>query len=83
MDAGHGMTGMMSQSDLDKLKAAQGTDASRLFLTQMIAHHQGAVMMAKTEESDGQNADALALSKEIITSQEAEIQEMQTLLGSL
>ncbi|MEO5779074.1 DUF305 domain-containing protein [Arthrobacter oryzae] len=83
MAAGHSMSGMVGEEDMSKLQAAQGADAAKLFLTQMIAHHQGAVMMAKTEEADGQNADALALSKEIIMSQQAEIQEMQTLLGSL
>lgn len=83
MAAGHEMTGMMGEGDLDELRAAEGTEAAKLFLTQMIAHHQGAVMMAKTEEAEGQNADAVTLCKDIITSQQAEIQEMQTLLGSL
>ncbi len=83
MAPGHEMTGMMGEEDMAKLQAAEGTEAAKLFLTQMIAHHQGAVMMARTEEADGQNADAVTLSKEIIMSQQAEIQEMQTLLGSL
>lgn len=83
MAAGHSMTGMMSGEELDKLKAAQGSDAARLFLTQMIAHHEGAVAMAKTQMAEGQNADALALGKNIASSQEAEIQEMQSLLGAL
>ncbi|MBE4717242.1 DUF305 domain-containing protein [Pseudarthrobacter sp. AB1] len=83
MAPGHEMTGMMGEGDLDELRAAEGTEAAKLFLTQMVAHHQGAVMMAQTEEAQGQNADALALSKNIITSQQAEIEEMQILLGSL
>jgi uncharacterized protein (DUF305 family) len=49
----------------------------------MIAHHEGAVMMAKTETSQGKNPDAIQLSKSIVTSQEAEIQEMKALLASL
>lgn len=83
MSAGHGMSGMMSQDDMDALKSAQGAEAAKLFLTQMIAHHEGALMMAKTEEASGENADAVALSKNIIAAQEAEIQEMQALLGTL
>jgi uncharacterized protein (DUF305 family) len=52
MAAGHGMgDGMMGDDDLKKLDAAQGTAAAKLFLSQMIAHHEGAVMMAKTEIS--------------------------------
>lgn len=83
MAAGHSMSGMVDGEGMAKLQAAQGADAARLFLTQMIAHHQGAVMMARTEEADGQNADALALGKEIIAAQQAEIEEMQILLGAL
>ena len=66
-----------------KLEAAQGTEAAKLFLTQMIAHHEGAVIMAKTEAADGKNADAVRLSKDIVSSQEAEIQEMKDLLATL
>jgi uncharacterized protein (DUF305 family) len=80
---GHGMAGMMSEEDLAKLDAAQGTEAARLFLTQMIAHHEGAIVMAKTEMAEGKHPDAVKLSKDIVTAQEAEIQEMRSLLGSL
>ncbi|ABK05631.1 protein of unknown function DUF305 (plasmid) [Arthrobacter sp. FB24] len=83
MPSTHSMSGMMGQDDMAKLEAAQGTEAARLFLTQMIAHHEGAVMMAKTETTDGKNADAVQLSKEIVSSQEAEIQEMKDLLATL
>ncbi|HKS02241.1 MAG TPA: DUF305 domain-containing protein [Arthrobacter sp.] len=80
---GTGMDGMMSDTDMKKLDAAQGTAAAKLFLTQMMAHHQGAIMMAKTEESSGQNPNALALAKAIVTAQQKEIQEMKDLLASL
>lgn len=80
---GHSMTGMMSQEDLDELKAAPGTEAAKLFLGQMITHQQGAVTMAKTAVANGENVHVIALSKDIISFQEAEIQEMQTLLGTL
>ncbi|RAX46278.1 DUF305 domain-containing protein [Arthrobacter sp. AQ5-05] len=83
MAGNHGMDGMMTDSDLDKLKSAQGTEASKLFLTQMIAHHEGAVEMARTEVTDGKNADAVALAQEIVSSQEAEIKDMQDLLATL
>ena len=78
-----GMAGMMSDADMKKLDAAQGTEAAKLFLTQMIAHHEGAVMMAKTETAGGKNSNAVSLSKAIVTAQEAEIQEMQALLAKL
>lgn len=83
MGSGHSMDGMMGEDDLKKLEAAQGTEAAKLFLTQMIAHHEGAIMMAKTETSQGQNAEAISLSKAIVAAQETEIQEMQALLAKL
>ncbi|HEY9355517.1 MAG TPA: DUF305 domain-containing protein [Arthrobacter sp.] len=83
MAAGHSMDGMMGDDDLKQLEAAQGTEAAKLFLTQMIAHHEGAVMMAKTVTSQGKNADAIKLSKDIATAQEAEIKEMKDLLAAL
>ncbi|MGO4472788.1 DUF305 domain-containing protein [Arthrobacter sp. M-10] len=83
MSGGHTMNGMVDNEDMTKLEAAQGRDAARLFLTHMIAHHQGAVAMAQKEGTDGKNADALKLGKDIVTAQEAEIKEMQELLGAL
>ena len=84
MASSHSMgDGMMGDDNLKTLDAAQGTEAAKLFLTQMIAHHEGAVMMAKTESSQGKNPDAIQLSKTIVTSQEAEIQEMKELLARL
>jgi len=83
MGARHNKDGMMGEGDMKQLEAAQGTEAAKLYLTQMIAHHQGAVMMAQTEMSQGKNADAIQLSKDIVTSQEAEIKEMQDLLATL
>jgi len=80
---GHFMTGMMSGEDLAELDAAQGTDAAKLFLSQMIAHHEGAVEMANTEVRSGKNAEAIQLGKDIAASQTDEIQEMKELLASL
>ena len=83
MASAHSMEGMMGADDMAKLEAAQGVEAAKLFLTQMIAHHEGAVMMAKTETTGGKNTDAVQLSKDIVSSQEAEIQEMKDLLATL
>ncbi|MFJ6456076.1 DUF305 domain-containing protein [Paenarthrobacter sp. NPDC091669] len=82
MPTGHSMDGMMGAKDITKLEAAQGVDAAKLFLTQMIVHHEGAVTMARTETTDGKDPAAVQLSKDITSAQEAEIKEMQTLLAS-
>ena len=82
MDDMGGM-GMMSDSDMDALKNADGVQASKLFLTQMIQHHQGAITMAQNEIKNGQNPDAIALANSISTSQQKEIDTMNQILASL
>ena len=77
------MSGMMSGEDMAALRNAQGVEASKLFLTQMIAHHQGAIAMAQDEIKSGQYPPAIAMSQSIVTSQQKEIDEMQAILASL
>ena len=81
-DMDHGMGGMMSNDDMMALQDASGADAGALYLTQMIMHHEGAIMMAEDELNDGSNADALALAEAIVTSQSAEIAVMNDLMAS-
>ncbi|TLP71723.1 DUF305 domain-containing protein [Nesterenkonia sphaerica] len=80
-DGGH--DGMMSEEDLDNLASAEGDEASRLFLDQMIIHHEGAVTMAEGHLEAGQNPEALELSENVIADQNAEIEEMEELRDSL
>jgi uncharacterized protein (DUF305 family) len=83
--AGHGGDGggMMSEEDMQALEDADGADASRLFLEQMIVHHEGAVEMAETEVAEGQHPDVVALAEQITQAQTAEIAEMEQLLNEL
>jgi len=84
-DAGgmdHG-DGMMSEDDLAALQAADGPEASRLFLEQMIVHHEGAVEMAQTQIDDGSDPQAIELAETIVDAQTDEIQEMKDLLAAL
>jgi len=75
-----GMPGMMTDKDMKALMASSGAEFDQMFLEMMIRHHEGAVEMAKTEQQQGQNADAKALAKKIEADQLAEIKAMQTLL---
>ncbi|MFD6897588.1 DUF305 domain-containing protein [Rhodococcus sp. NPDC060086] len=77
------MEGMMSAEDMQALSDAQGTEAARLFLTQMIAHHEGAVDMAQTEIEDGQFPDAVEMARTIVDTQQQEIETMRELLTTL
>ncbi|MGY1751097.1 DUF305 domain-containing protein [Modestobacter sp. SYSU DS0511] len=79
----HGEGGMMSEQDMHALMDATGPEFDRLFLEQMIAHHQGAVEMASDHSANGRNTEALALAQSIRDSQNAEIAEMQRLLTEL
>ncbi|WP_174188049.1 DUF305 domain-containing protein [Nocardia barduliensis] len=79
----HGLTpmpGMMTAEQMAQLQAATGAEFDRMWLTMMIEHHQGAIQMAQTELAQGANPDAKALAQRIIADQQAEIQQMQTLL---
>lgn len=75
------MPGMMSAEQMASLRAASGPDFDRQWLTMMIEHHAGAIAMAETELADGRNPDAQALARAIITAQQAEIDQMRTMLG--
>jgi uncharacterized protein (DUF305 family) len=83
MAPGMVMPGMLADQDISALQNAQDADASKLFLTGMIQHHQGAIAMAQDEITSGQNPPAVALAHSIVTSQQQEINTMQTILGSL
>lgn len=78
--AGH-HSGMMSEQDLEALADAAGPDAERLFLAQMIRHHEGAVAMAQQEVEAGAHPQAVRMAKDIVASQQAEIVAMRELLS--
>jgi uncharacterized protein (DUF305 family) len=81
---GHDMgDGMMSEDDMVALGAADGNEAARLFLEQMIVHHEGAIEMAQTEVDAGSHPDVIALAQAVIDGQTAEITTMQDLLESI
>ncbi|EKX68469.1 DUF305 domain-containing protein [Streptomyces ipomoeae] len=75
------MPGMMDTEDMDKLMKASGKDFDTMFLTMMVEHHEGAVEMATTEKEKGRYGPAKKMADDIITAQNAEIEEMNKLLG--
>jgi uncharacterized protein (DUF305 family) len=77
------MSGMVDADGIGKLKAGQGTEAARLFLEQMIGHHEGAIDMAQQEIGAGKHPGSVQLSRDIVTAQEAEIAKMKQLLAAL
>jgi len=79
MDMG-GTTGMMRPQQMTELENASGAEFDRLFLQMMISHHKGAIEMARAEQVDGQNPQAIELAKQIESTQIEEIGRMQSLL---
>ena len=78
-DMGDG-EGMMSGADMDELESKSGTAFDKQFLTSMIEHHEGAIVMAEAEEAKGMNPAAVDLAKKIQADQEREITLMESLL---
>ena len=81
MDHEMAMDGMLTQAELETLKAAKGTEFDRLFLEGMIAHHEGAIAMAE-DVVDSKNSEVAELAAAIIKAQTEQIQYMKELLGN-
>ncbi|WP_030238898.1 DUF305 domain-containing protein [Streptomyces sp. NRRL S-455] len=80
--SGHaGMPGMMGEADMAELEKSSGKAFDTKFLALMVEHHEGAVEMATVEKSKGRYAPAKTMADDIITAQNAEIREMNKLLG--
>ncbi|MBU94670.1 MAG: DUF305 domain-containing protein [Balneola sp.] len=78
-----GMPGMLTQDQLEELALAKGTEFDRLFLTYMIQHHTGAIIMVKDlVETDGaaQELQIGELAGEINVDQKTEIERMRLML---
>ncbi|MEU5680755.1 DUF305 domain-containing protein [Streptomyces rochei] len=81
MDGMDGMDGMMTDQEMRGLRDASGEAFDTAFLELMVKHHEGALAMAETERADGAFAPARKMAAQIITSQSAEIERMNGLLG--
>jgi uncharacterized protein (DUF305 family) len=76
------MEGVMTAEEMDALGAATGVEFDTMWLEMMIRHHEGAIAMAETVKASGSNADVLGLAEQIITTQQAEIEQMQVLVDA-
>jgi uncharacterized protein (DUF305 family) len=76
------MPGMASQADLTRLQSLTGVDAEKLFLTLMIAHHEGGVEMANALVARSTDPNVVGMANTIITAQTSEITYMQQLLAA-
>jgi uncharacterized protein (DUF305 family) len=78
------MPGMLTPKQMEALKKAKGADFDHLFLTGMIQHHNGALIMVKDlfdTAGAGQDAELFNFATDVDSGQRAEIRIMQTMLG--
>ncbi|MCG5218147.1 DUF305 domain-containing protein [Streptosporangium sp. KLBMP 9127] len=73
--------GMATLEQLNALRAARGTAFEKLFLRLMIAHHEGAVTMAKEELAEGTDRRMRLMAKDVASGQSVEISRMRGLLS--
>lgn len=78
---GHTMAGMLTDQELDQLQNAKGPEFDQLFLSGMIAHHEGAIDMADDVLASGADVEVRALAEAIVSGQQAEIDYMKELLN--
>ena len=76
---GHGMGGMLSDSELAALKAATGKNFDLLWLKGMTGHHVGAIDMATMIE-DADNDEIKSFGQAIVTSQSAQNKQMAAMI---
>ncbi|MEH0424105.1 DUF305 domain-containing protein [Streptomyces sp. B21-083] len=77
-----GMEAMESMEAMPEMNhGSAADDFDKAFLTMMIEHHKGAVTMATTEKVKGEYGPATSMADDVIRTQNAEITEMQGLLG--
>jgi len=77
------MPGMLTPKQMEALKKARGAEFDQLFLTGMIQHHNGALIMVKDlfdTAGSGQDAELFNFTTDVDSGQRAEIRIMQTML---
>jgi uncharacterized protein (DUF305 family) len=78
------MPGMLTPKQMDALRDAKGAEFDRLFLTGMIQHHGGALVMVKDlfdTAGAGQDAELFNFTTDVDSGQRAEIRIMRNMLG--
>lgn len=77
------MPGMLTPKQMDALRKAKGAEFDQLFLTGMIQHHKGALVMVKglfETAGTGQDAELFNFATDVDSGQRAEIKIMETML---
>jgi uncharacterized protein (DUF305 family) len=79
------MPGMLTPKQMEALRKAKGLEFDKLFLTGMIQHHNGALVMVKElfdTAGAGQDAELFSFVTDVDSGQRAEIRIMEKMLGA-
>lgn len=80
------MPGMLTGAEMERLAAASGPEFDRLFLTFMIKHHQGALIMVnelRASPGAGQESEINRFATDVNADQRMEIDRMAAMLVSM
>jgi uncharacterized protein (DUF305 family) len=83
---GHLMPGMLTEAQMEELARAKGPEFDRLFLTYMIQHHRGAVLMVKQlygTPGAAQDDTVFKFANDVGVDQTTEIARMERMLDAL
>lgn len=73
---------IMYEPMMGELTNLSGAALDQAFLEDMIMHHMGAIMMARSVQPHIEHAELAELTQSIVSTQSAEIQEMRQLLAN-
>lgn len=86
MDHSTMMPGMLSDTQLKQLDAARGAEFDRLFLSFMIQHHNGAIVMVKElfgTNGAGQDQTVFKFAADVNVDQTTEVERMRKMLAAV
>jgi len=84
MDSSMLMPGMLTAAELNRLDSARGPEFDRLFLQDMIRHHQGAITMVNqlfASRGAGEEEPVFRFAANVFADQTTEIERMQRMLA--
>ncbi|MBG6237186.1 uncharacterized protein (DUF305 family) [Mycetocola sp. CAN_C7] len=80
-EPGQPMPGLATDEQITELKSLTGVAAERMFLTLMIAHHQGAIEMAEAVLDRSTNSTVRTFATGVVKAQQSEIDLMESMLA--
>lgn len=72
---------LFDRGAVERLGSLTGPEFDTLWLQAMLNHHQAVMIMASSEIKDGEDVNAKALAQSVLETRQAEVEQMQQLLG--